>query len=219
MDDLKGNVKRQFEKWLIKGEFEKNSDYENRIKNQSASQFNTIVAAKIDEEKKRKLGYSKDVTLDKYNPENETYALLWRGLGYQAPADTAIIKIPSAIALDFSRICTRSSNSTAYLMPLEIGLINNTWQITKGVFLFDNFWGGASGQQFATLNKEKGVYVYEYNNYGLKKYYTIDVFKIKKADDIKREVYFYEWTSPKASSIQPINFNYFDLGITLPEFK
>ena len=45
---LKEKIKKDFNAWLIKGEFESNSDYELRIKNQAATKFNSITLEKIE---------------------------------------------------------------------------------------------------------------------------------------------------------------------------
>lgn len=217
LDRLKDKVKKDFKTWLVKGEFETDADYEIRIKNQAATKFNNLIIKEIEKSKTYFLK-TKYAKMGKYNIENETFQLIC-GI-----SDTMIVPVNKNIAADFSKIGNRTGGfdkPTIYVIPNNIEMINNSWSITKAVILFDNFWSGAdfTRNQTFKLIKEADKYFYEYDNYGIKKYLILDLKKLVNPTDISKEVYFYEWQSAKNNEIQTINFNYYDLDVTLPEFK
>lgn len=221
---LQESVKEDFSAWLKKTEFETNSDYENRIKNQADETFKVILAEKI-EKAKQKGGTIKYAKMGNYDAESESFPLTYN-------SQFANIKISKTVAPDFySKFANRTGSNdqpTIYVIPSEFIMINNSWQVSKALFIFDGYWMGADfvrDQAFKKFYKENEKYYYdrEEPNFktqqnGINKYTMISANNIKSASDIQREVYYYEFTMPSTNESQALNFTYKDLNITLPQF-
>jgi len=69
---IKKNIKTAFEKWNQKGEFEKQTDYENRLQNQSQNAFDQICIEQIKSEINNK-DYYLNKELLPYNADNEFF--------------------------------------------------------------------------------------------------------------------------------------------------
>lgn len=122
------NIKEEFEAWAKKGEFEKTSDYENRINNESINKFSKIcfdeVYKKIgvyestyqSEHTNSYLDYPIRIKLGEYDADNEQFNATLTG--YRDYSDqniaNAIIKIPMDEAKSFKE------NFNLYTYRLEV---------------------------------------------------------------------------------------------------
>ena len=70
---IKRAIKAEFEKWNKKGEFEKASDYEERLKTQSQKEFTRICTEEIQKYVGKDAGKKIKMELSTYNSENESY--------------------------------------------------------------------------------------------------------------------------------------------------
>lgn len=118
---LQEGVRKEFNIWLVKSDFETNSDFETRIKNQSDEKFKSLLSKNINSSMRGILnnGYA---TIGKYNPDNETFPIFFR-------RDTAFIKIHKDIAssfyASFSEPKLGEDNPPIYVIPMDIKMINN----------------------------------------------------------------------------------------------
>jgi len=212
---LQQSIRKEFNIWLAKSDFETSSDYENRIKNQADEKFKNILNDKKDKAKKLlKIRYA---SLSNYNPNNETFPVIWN------KSDTAFVNIPKAIAPAFyNKFSNRKGGfdqPSIYIIPSELTMLNNKWQFKKAVILFDGFWQGGDFVRESSFKfiSEGGKYFYDYDSYGLKRYSIINIQSLKTPSDIANEVYYYEWSLPSSENAQSLDFTYQDLNIILPK--
>lgn len=219
---LQRAIKDKFRVWQVKSDFETASDFETRIKNQSADKLKTITDEIINAEKKRKLEirYS---NLGSYNAESQIYPL------YVGRTDTILLPITKTFALQFATTFTNKKGgfdrSVIYVLPTEVVMINNKWTVSEAVVLFDNYWTGADfvrNEDFKRFYKENGSYYYdrEYTNLDkmakdIKKYKIESLKSFESATEIPKQVFFYEWKmqTPTANS-QKLVFSLEDLNMT-----
>ena len=213
--NLQEDIRKEFNVWLVKTNFETSTDFENRIKTQSDAKFNTILAEKIASAQKRMFS-TKYAKLGNYNPDNETYILTW------GKDESATISVSKQIAQTFfTTFNTRKGGfgqSVIYVIPTQLIMINNSWKVGEAVVLFDNYWSGADFTRNSSFkfSKENGNYYYEYDNYGVKKYKLEDI-KTIQGETIEKTVFFYDLKTNKNENNQSLNFTYQDLNITLPK--
>lgn len=100
-DDIKMSIKKEFEQWNKKGEFEKQTDYEERLKNQSESSFANICIQQI------KAGID-NIYLSKellpYDSEKEHFSIRFKYNRLNSPNSLkwqSVLKIPIANAQNF----------------------------------------------------------------------------------------------------------------------
>jgi hypothetical protein len=72
---IKNNIKLSFKQWNQKGEFEKESDYTIRLKNQSQNAFDSICTDKIQDKIKDKDSYDWEKNLSAFNSESEYFTI------------------------------------------------------------------------------------------------------------------------------------------------
>ncbi|HNS29227.1 MAG TPA: hypothetical protein PKL52_01725 [Tenuifilaceae bacterium] len=72
------NIKSTFEKWNLKGEFEKEADYAGRLLNQSQTAFDEICLEQIKDRIKNKNTYYWEKKLLPYNTENEFFMVYFK---------------------------------------------------------------------------------------------------------------------------------------------
>lgn len=93
------NIKNSFAEWNTKGEFEKEADYKERLKNQSIMSFQKICIEQINNRiNEYSIRYDLDKELSTYNSENESFLVLFKFNGLESETK---INIPIANAPDF----------------------------------------------------------------------------------------------------------------------
>jgi hypothetical protein len=75
---IRKNIKSAFEKWNLKGEFEKEADYAERLQNQSKTAFDGICLDEIKKRTKNENGYYLEKELLPYNAENEFFTVSFK---------------------------------------------------------------------------------------------------------------------------------------------
>ena len=113
--EIKNAISERFNKWLIKGEFEKNSEYEIRVRNANDS-LQKITNQVVNDIKDGYLHHGADWHNDIYNVESETMLILGKEGGFWSK-DSLIISIPPIIA---KTIKAEHSSSIFFIMVILI---------------------------------------------------------------------------------------------------
>ena len=209
---MKKTIKTKFNIWLEKTNFETNTDYTTRIKNEADDKFKTILLECIKSAKKNISKYE-FASIGKYSLEDELFPIYF----YK---DTAFINISKDIASTFFNTFSipksGEDHPPVYVIPIgDFVIINNKWELTKALFLFDNKWSSQDGlfgiHGFNFINNN-GKYSYEVDSYGKS---TQNLINIKKSNQYERDVYYYEWVK-NVSNTQSLDFTLKDLDINLP---
>jgi hypothetical protein len=214
---LKKAVTIEFKTWMIKSEYETNIDYEKRIKSMADTKLKTVTSEQIELSKKRS-SQSINVKLGNYDAISESFSLVINN------NQSTPLSIPKQIAPFFPTTFNFNEGyhnySAIFILPKKFVMENNNWKIIEGVILFDNLYQKAINN-FTTyskdfkLFKEENKYYYNLTKYDEKM--EIENINTIKENPIKKGIYFYEMKLNSLQS-QQLNFNFSDLGITLPEF-
>ena len=210
---LQKSVKKDFEKWLKKGEFETNEDYKKRINAKADITFNHIRDSIINNDITRfRIDNEMSIgTLKDYNIENQTFTVTWDN------GSIPDLKIPSKLAQAFSDPYRNAKNNhrvKILIKSLDYGVLNNNWITTKIIIFFDSRNGDESFGRNMIIQKGNEYY------YGTGKKSDKKILDIKSLEGLNKvpdEIYYYERKSSLADKTQPLNFSYTDLGIKLPE--
>lgn len=241
-EEIKSEIENSFNLWVEKGEFEKNSQYESRIK-KSDEQLQIITASVIDSIKNSYLESSFVGVLKEYNADDETFLMyLYNGEKYAYENNykqKIVIKVDPQIA---SELSSRIEDPGAYLytyagikvIPNDIAIINDEWTITDALIIF------YLDQSDGSVNTNKIVVTKDSNSVYCKMYSCSNEEKGYKAYDLKKcssksglpssksylgvpVVYcFYNWSiidqpDYTPSSTEAISFTFDELNIFLPE--
>jgi len=174
---IQKNIKSEFEKWNQKGEFEKEIDYTERLKNQSRTAFDSICLEKIETKINGFYSYYGTKELSKYNSEKEFFTVSFKINDLEWQSD---INIPISQAEKFKNnfsdlrfkigdydwcfvensLCptlvtlTNRDNDTKYQFPV---LLQNQSEITQS---FNNL---------EIANQYLNGYVFKFSNAKVKK--------------------------------------------------
>jgi hypothetical protein len=241
-EEAKSAIEDSFNSWVEKGEFEKNSDYEARIK-KSDKQLQIITDSVINSIKDSYLQSSFAGILKEYNADDETYLMyLYHGEKYAYDNNykqKIVIKVDPQIA---SELRSRIEDPGAYLytyagikvIPNDIAIINDEWTITDALIIFylDQRDGSVSTDKIVVTKKSNDVYckMYSYSNkekgyraYDLKKCSSKSGLPDSKSYLGDPVVYcFYNWSMTDQpdytpSSTEAISFTFDELNVFLPE--
>ena len=211
---LQEDIKKEMNIWLTKSDFESDTDYENRIKNEADSKLKAITEKEIVKSKKwiinRQYGF-----LQNYNVEEQTFDILLNNKG----KDTLKILISKDIASQvYERFIYKDYEKTIVIIPLEIAMINNYWKITSALILFDGKWmrrGSKIIRDDYKIIGKNGNYTSEYDHYGPRKEKLVNLKNASGTSE--RVIYFYEWKCPDIINGQSLNFSFETLNIVLPK--
>ncbi|MEI6556359.1 MAG: caspase family protein [Paludibacter sp.] len=235
--EIKDNVAKQFNQWLKKGEFEKTTEYEARIKNanDTLEKLTQNVIAELKSsyiiQDMRNIYYKKykSVSSISYNADDETF--LMRKVAINSDYDSITIKVSPKLAKYFES--NPGYNEIAFL-PNEVQIISDKWVVTGGILVGTLFNGSLVNIQglkkigedyFVTERNDKPV---TYNFKNPKSEIGIQKFEADEKDPnnkhYHREYFTYEWKIAEqptfnASAIIPVKLNLEDLNITLPTFN
>ena len=222
-EEIKSKISEEFSKWAIKNEFESNSTYEKRIKDQSEEQLQIITTKVVNKIKSLYLTIKNtgdDRVTKEYNPDLSAYLCKFVNWNYIARRDY-FQQISFNVSNDLARCLKENGSDFINIYPIENEIINDQWQVTKAKIVF-----GFRNDDY-NLNEEN-----ELNRIGVKfvnlnTIETIEDFQTVKeelyrADSGSREVrFFLDWDIKMQpnyipSPIKPISFNFEDLKIELP---
>ena len=172
LGSIRKNIKYAFEQWNQKGEFEKETDYTDRLQNQSQTAFEGICLEKIKNRINSFSSYNWRKELSTYNSENEFFTVFFKinNIEWQSNISIPITQAPNFKTdwpdLDFviddydwcfveNSLCPNlvtlknQYNKTGYKLPLTL---NNQTEIS---YSFDNL---------SIDNKYLKGYVFRYSN-------------------------------------------------------
>lgn len=236
---LQKEVKSKFEEWLLKGSFESQSDYENRIKTQTETQYRSILSEQVNNEISSILNRYCYVQLGKYNPENEICPLYSYSSSLIHDNGKAIneidmqfvinLKVSKQIAPRFYTIFQQPGE--IYVYPTKIAMKNNYWQIVECIVVLNNFWesnptyGRGGALDARNVYEKNGKYFYDridqigFNNgKKLKRHEMEDFNAIQNLAIIPKKVFYAAISVADPSVTQSLNFTYTDLGIKIPQY-
>jgi hypothetical protein len=216
---LQNFVKKEFKNWLVKSDFESNSDYSTRIKTQADTKFANI----LDETIKKALEHITKshffLSLSDYDADNESFQLI----GGYTTQDTILIKISKQYAKDFYRTfhSKEIKNEHEIIMyPIKMEMVDNNWKVVSATIIFNNFWwGNTSSNGSAFEHVAENVYTNKgiiYYNNGGKPYKATDLKELKNTIVFPKDVYYLKYEYDNTITTQKLNFNYTDLGINIP---
>jgi hypothetical protein len=144
--EVGNEIKAHFEKWAQKGEFEKTSEYENRIINESSNQFNNICFKELNERigpnfTEKENSYSSDcqwldIKLKNYDADKELYYIsIAEGYGNDDDELIGTLKLSSAEAQIFKNTF---SNCEKVVDLKDWTLYNYNLRPSKIIFLSKN---------------------------------------------------------------------------------
>lgn len=221
---LQTSVKKEFQAWLLKSDFETATDFEARIKTQAESKYTTILNQKVDDAFKRKMGRFSFATIGEYNADSETYSLMW------GKTDTVNIKVSKQIAKEFYSAFKNKEQygqTEIYIYPTKLVMTNNNWKVVDAIIVFNNYWYGTSSGKLEAVKvyKKNETFFYdrETNNYNTmskenKPYQMTDFNSVQNSATLPREVFYLELHLNPTTTEQNLKFNYTDLQISLPKF-
>ena len=156
---IEKNIKEAFEEWNKKGEFEKQADYEERLKTQSQEAFSRICMEKV----KSRIKYKKDelygggikVESLVYNADSESFSVSFK-IPYEGTKWQSLINIPIAQAEDFKR--------EFYDPDCEVGDYN--WCFV-GNTLYPTLVTIYSEYKFPLLEKKQTEITFSFDDFGI----------------------------------------------------
>lgn len=224
---IKDEVKKSFEEWLQKGEFETNAEYEKRLLNKE-EKLNAITNDILAKLKKKKLGgetwtgYSQwtAVSLDEYDAESETFKMNFPHL-----RDTIVIKVPREKALAFKKAANGQYNvdRVNYFVFTNGDLIiqNDRWVLSKLDIIYTG--GTTMGHYEENLKWQNIVFaginpdfLRSSDNYSEKEAKKLADKKIKNGEILFCKYDITQQANYNPSNIKPISFNFSDLEISIP---
>lgn len=225
---LRQKIKTEYSAWLEKKEFETESDFTNRIKFNSQTEFNKIVESETANSKKRMVNKVLSAALQEYDIDKQAFTVkLFEQYSSEYRTDTIYIYIPSNLAQNLKNGFAASKaeyGSPILVHILDVVMLNNRWTPSKIIFTFANQSGRNSGNYNSPYldgyywNKTfiesngKGQYVLSYaNNISLKPVKLKDIKSQFKQENLDEGVYFYEYLRQNTETT-PINFTIENLG-------
>ncbi|GEM_PF-1720634 len=211
---LQQSIKDEFNKWLIKTDFESSTDYDNRVKNQSEQKFNSIISEKIEASKNRYNSIS--AYLGDYNPDNESFIIFTN-------KDTFYVKIPKGIAPTVSNYIVNKQKSdnrnSIRIIPKNFAMSNNKWIITEALVIFNIGGRDASCiQNYSSYNlivtERKNLLYGKCDAGGYEEFEIKDINKF--TDNLPYGVYYSKWYNSNNFSALSLDFTFESLGIELP---
>ncbi len=209
MKEIKDAITENFNKWLVKGEFETNAEYEKRIKNDSEETLKKITEEKVNVARKNHMEPN-GVLLGEYNPEENIFQL---SNNYSITVDR---ELAPTIKKKFGK---ENSFYNIYIKPINVEIIDNKWKTTEAFVIFleshPNFI------HYLQIDQSTGIPKLSKNNseFELK---PLEDIKDRIGDDYSRNILYYtKWNI----NIQPNyitsesklpSFSLDDLGISLP---
>lgn len=220
---IKDFIATKFNKWLIKSDFEKNSDYETRLKS-SDEKFKEITSDVLTSVKSE---YLKEIHYGRfagYNAEDETYLIKVLN-----DSLNITIKIPPSISEQLTRRVHISENEYSpqekiLIYPIEMEIINDKWVMKDAVIIFNPNGHYADSKMEIQTN---GEVFYKDGNMS---FHPFDLKKITNGELPKSglvapmDVYYYKWKISEQpnfinASNKPVSFTLEDLNIALPTTK
>jgi hypothetical protein len=220
-EEIKNAISTEFNKWLIKSDFETNAEYEIRIKSKSDEKIKIITDSVVRIIKKEYLK-SRNWYLGDYDADNEFFLTGSRG-GLDSDrkrlpigGDSIFLKIPRSIAKTF--FDSFQYNSSVVFQPTDANIQKDEWKVTNGYFLFFNFYYHSN----LLIEHKSNSIICSYNDPNSSRV-TLQAKNIKQFTGNQREdcVYYINWDisdmpNYNPTSIKPISFTLEDLNITLP---
>lgn len=239
--EIKDAIAKEFNQWLEKGEFEKNAEYESRMK-KADEKLQAITNEVAISTKTKYLKRSLVGVLGEYNADDETYLIEVNSSdAYSAAADPQklVIKVPPKIA---SILTTRIGKVRSYLyayggikiIPYDVTIINDKWILTDALIIFylNHIYDSNTDTRKIIVQKKSDKVFCK----------TISDDEMFKAMDLKQctndsklpdgtrtnssagprgDYCYYEWKLSEQpnynpSNVNPISFSLEDLNITLP---
>lgn len=208
---LTKDIKKKFEIWQIKSDFETTTDFEARLKNESSTKLKSIVDEYVSISQRRYLN-KKPGSLQNYNADEQSFDILVRKYNYSEASkyDTLKVFINKELAQQFYERFNynRDDENAIIIVPQVMTMINNNWKITTALIVLDNFWTprGVPMKQDYKILGSNGTYSGEYDHYGLQKYKLSNIKSQQKNSSLDRAVFFYEWKSPTEPTSQKLDF-------------
>lgn len=222
---IKKAIKTEFSAWLAKGEFESQSDFENRVKTNQANELQKITDKVILSSKNEKTRKNRYGLLGEYNIESETYLLPTYGEYSSKNKDIIHIKISKGLAQAFKTKfsgCYYKENQII-VVPQDYIIIDNNWVLSSALIVLNSkfqneTWFGMGKYSIAKQTNGKVVFSTRYTTPELNNYKIKD---IKECSSVGDDLYVYEWSISEESfynvnSVQSVNFTLEDLGIESP---
>ncbi|HMU59008.1 MAG TPA: hypothetical protein PKD42_12105 [Chitinophagaceae bacterium] len=217
---LQSDVKKEFNVWLTKSDFETATDFETRIKTQADSKYLEILKQKIDNSKSKSISKYHNAKIGDYNSEKELLSLVYN------KTDTLFITMPKQVAQEFVASFKQVDdygNSKIFIYPIQTKMVNNYWRPTEAIIVFNNYWWGSSyGIGAEKVYETNGRYYYdrEENDYNLMKkvpkpYEMTNINTIQGGSSIPRLVFYHPITLNQNTNEQTLNFTPADLKITI----
>jgi hypothetical protein len=214
---LQKDIKKDFEVWKVKSEYETVSDYEARIKNESASKLKAISVEKVAISQKGNF-YKRPARIQKFNIDEQSFDILVRNFSEDNKYDTLKIFINKEYAQHFYERFnySYSDENAIIIVPQELTMVDNYWKIAKALIVLDNFWTPRGVPLKTEYNIEggNGSYSAKYDHYGIQEYKLMDINTHQSAS-LERVVFFYEWKAKTTiANSQKLDFNLEDLNMT-----
>lgn len=220
--EIKDAIARNFKEWLIKSDFETNTDYEKRIKTKSEEELKKITE-KTTEEKTTYIKRPITCSLGEFNAENSSFEILTNYCNYSKFPQILLLEVNKNVAEQMSK----SFFNEVTIVPTAVEINEkDKWQITNAYILFGNWNDG--GNRHYGLDSNLKLYNPVYNRQKIRE---IDLRNITNFDKILNDrniytmttnyLYYSKWdinTQPNytPSQSKPIAFSLEDLNITLP---
>jgi len=189
------DIDREFKNWLVKGEFEKTVDYQNRITNNAANVFDSICYKICNEyiEKERndiRNGYNVYFSLKGYNADSEKFGLSISYVGSSRFIDSISIQIKDAPIFKTKFVCGRPGNdgnwriyNKTHFLPSEITyfysynnqVFNKTIDINKFI---SNYEAETIEINYKDISRNFNLH-FDYN-----KYFNENIFLVKNVEAI-----------------------------------
>jgi len=221
---IQNAIKKEFNNWLTKREFETQQEFENRIEKQSLDEFNKISDKVIFSSKNEKLKKKRYGVLGDYDIESESFILNLYGEYSSKYEDEINLKIPKNLAQNVKSKFSgfNYKENKIIIIPQDFVLIDNKWVLSSALIVLNSkfpteTWFGLGGYTISKQSNGKVLFSSGYPTPAMNKY---RIKNIKQSDTISNDLYFYEWSISDESfynpnSIQKINLSIEDLGIIL----
>lgn len=238
--EIKDAIAKEFNQWLEKGEFEKNAEYESRMK-KADEKLQAITNEVAISTKTKYLKRSLAGVLGEYNADDETY-LIEVNSSYAnsvaADPQKLVIKVPPKIA---SILTTRIGKVPSCLytyggikiIPYDVTIINDKWILTDALIIFYlNHKYDSNTDTGNIIVQKKSDTVFCKTNRDYEMFKAMDLKQCtndSKLPDGTRtdgagprgDYCYYEWKLSEQpnynpSNVNPISFSLEDLNITLP---
>ncbi len=226
---LKARVKKEFEKWLIKSDFETIVDYQKRIEQEAKTKLNQIINVKS--VLKQKNIYAK---LDSYDSENERL-IITANIGYDGDTyktDTFFVSTPKNIAPKITQPIlinqTERNRTSIIIVPTNIVMENNKWTLADAKVVLcvgcDCSCSHSSGSYRFKLNPGKQNLEAICEDAPTDLHYNVINYEVKSLKDFPSETayvngLFYADYRNTIKLTTSLDLTFENLGIVLPTFN